>query len=37
MGLSQEYRDNMATGLNHWIKNGEAGNIKWGYLVCKKF
>lgn len=30
--ISQEYLDNMITGLGHWVENGNAGNLAWGIL-----
>ena len=28
--ISKEYLDNMIAGLGHWVRNGEAGNLRWG-------
>lgn len=28
--ISRNYLDNMITGLGHWVKNGNAGNLCWG-------
>ncbi len=33
---SEEYLDNMETGLGHWINGGKAGNLNWGILLFRK-
>lgn len=30
--ISQEYADNMITGLKHWVKAGQAQDLHWGIL-----
>ncbi|MCA9423999.1 MAG: methyltransferase domain-containing protein [Candidatus Omnitrophica bacterium] len=34
--VSQEYIDNMLTGLQHWIEAGEKGLLSWGVLHFRK-
>jgi sarcosine/dimethylglycine N-methyltransferase len=33
---SQEYLENMKTGLQHWIDGGKAGTLQWGIVVFQK-
>ncbi len=32
----EEYIDNMMSGLQEWVKNGEKGNLRWGILLFSK-
>jgi sarcosine/dimethylglycine N-methyltransferase len=34
--VSEEYRENMKTGLRHWIKGGNEGNLTWGIFHFRK-
>lgn len=33
---SEDYLNNMETGLGHWINGGKAGNLNWGILLFSK-
>lgn len=33
--VSREYRERMKTGLEHWVRGGEAGNLAWGIFSVK--
>jgi sarcosine/dimethylglycine N-methyltransferase len=35
-GVSAQYLDNMATGLEHWVKAADAGNLWWGIQIFRK-
>ena len=35
-GVSAQYIDNMAVGLEHWVKAADAGNLWWGIQVFRK-
>lgn len=34
--ISQQYIDNMLTGLSHWVNAGEKGLLNWGILHFRK-
>jgi len=34
--VSPEYRERMATGLQHWIHGGRAGHLAWGVFLFQK-
>ncbi len=34
--VSQEYIDNMKTGLGHWINGGNQGKLSWGIFHFTK-
>lgn len=34
--ISTEYLDRMLTGLQHWVKQGRAGNLSWGIFLYQK-
>ena len=35
-GVSAAYLDNMATGLEHWVKAADSGNLWWGIQIFRK-
>lgn len=34
--ISTDYMDRMIAGLGHWVEQGRAGHLNWGYLLFQK-